>query len=747
MSVFKRNRTAIELPVLKVTEENNGKETQKRQGDTGLRGSAISMKNIKITIRPESEGFHVTLSYGDDSQEGFLPGVPPNLNQTFRNWQGTYRGLNGVASHFTRLSSPTVTHHSRDDGHADENFRHESHYSVSIVEQLLNEWLNNTDRRWQEIRDALILTFGKVWKDAKLVPILLDTGNAELSKLPWPVWDLLKNREFQTELALRVREKFGNSIHPVIPQAKVQLLVLVGCTEGLDISQDLAIIKYLEQTQNAEITLLERPGKQDLQDALRDKSYHIFVYIGHSCSDSQGRIGWLKLNDADNISIADFTFAFSKAIDQGLQLAIFNSCDGLGLAHQLAELNLPRSIVMREPIPDRAAAAFLQHFLRAFSQDRPLLAALHEARSRLEYAQSDYPGIMWLPVLCTRESALNQPLIWNQMIKAQLPKTQLPKTIRLGLAATLVLGASGAATAVVSIFIGQPSRDAFADIESPQGTWLYGGSTTWATIRGEIDSQILQVHPDFNLVYKSHPTLPEGSGTGISMLLNEQLSFAQSSRPLEDEEYEKADLRGFSLKQVPVAIDAIAIAVHPDLAIDSLSIGQIQGIYTGRITNWQDIGGPDLQIIPYTRPMVAGGTPEFFVKNILGDDTFADTVQVVNDTTQGLRQVIQNPGGIYYASAPELIPQCKIKPLPIRQNTQVVTPYQGERVLPEDCPEQRNQINLEAIQNGDYPLTRRLFVIIKQEGRDELAGEAYATLLLTDEGQALMQKAGFIPLK
>lgn len=704
------------------------------------------MTRVKIKLIPKNQGFHVTLYHGDSSQDGFLPHMPPVLNQTFKGWQGTYRQLEGVRSHF-RIINPSVTCRSKDEGRR----------YVSEVESLFNQWLNTADRRWQEIRDALIYIFGEFGGKERLLSILLDTDTIELSRLPWQEWDLLKKRSFQTELALRVRERFGNSIKPVVPQDKVRILVLVGCTESLDISQDLAIIQELEDTRNAEVTLLRQPGREDLQNALRDQLYHIFVYIGHSRSNENGNIGWLRLNENESISIQDFNLAFQRAIDEGLQLAIFNSCDGLGLAHQLAELNLPRSVVMREPIPDKAAAAFLQHFLRAFSQGESLFAAMHEARGRLEQTQSEYPGVMWLPVLCTRESALKQALTWTSMLTTGEASSSLaekipPPTIQPKIRKWLLGGAgiAGLVAATIWLLVSGPSplNKTFKDIDIPAGTWRYGGSTTWAPIRSGVDSQILQVHPDFNLVYTSHPTRPDGSGTGIIMLLNEQLSFSQSSRPLSDEEYAKADLRGFTLKQVPVGIDAIAIAVHPTLEVDSLSIRQIEGIYAGRITNWQELGGPNLPITPYSRPADAGGTPEFFVDNVLSGQSFGDPVQIVHDTTTGLRQVIENPGGIYYASAPEIVPQCRIKPLPIRRsNAQLVPPYEGQRVPPAQCPNRRNQVNTEAIQTGEYPLTRRLFVIIKQKGRDGIAGQAYADLLLTDEGQELIREIGFVPLR
>jgi phosphate transport system substrate-binding protein len=233
------------------------------------------------------------------------------------------------------------------------------------------------------------------------------------------------------------------------------------------------------------------------------------------------------------------------------------------------------------------------------------------------------------------------------------------------------------------------------------------------------------------------------------MLLQDQLAFSQSSRSLKDTEYETAQQRGFTLEQIPVAIDGIAIAVHPNLPVKGLTLDQLQKIYSGKITNWRGVGGPNLPITPYSRRPEAGGTVEFFQENILGEESFGQNVQYTNDTTDSLRKVSENRGGIYYASAPEVVPQCTIKTLPIGRNSETfVPPYQEPFIPLSQCPEKRNQLNKIAFQQGNYPITRRLFVIVKKNGQmDEQAGRAYANLLLSQQGQALVDKAGFVSIR
>lgn len=290
----------------------------------------------------------------------------------------------------------------------------------------------------------------------------------------------------------------------------------------------------------------------------------------------------------------------------------------------------------------------------------------------------------------------------------------------------------------------------FAQIETtvPAGQFNYGGSTTWAPVRGTVDGVIQAVWPNFQLTYADPTDGPPGSGAGIEMLINNQLAFSQSSRGLNPDERESAQQRGFELQAVPVALEGIAIAVNLDLPVEGLTLAQLRDIYTGQLTNWNQVGGPDLPIQPYSRA-INGGTVEFFVDVVLGGQNLASSVQFIDETTSALRQVSQNPGAIYFASAPEVVGQCTIKPLALgRDANQLIPPYAEPYVPPENCPNQRNQTNTEAFRSGQYPLTRQMFVIIKQDGQaNQQAGEAYSRLLLTDQGQSLLEQAGFVRIR
>jgi phosphate transport system substrate-binding protein len=283
----------------------------------------------------------------------------------------------------------------------------------------------------------------------------------------------------------------------------------------------------------------------------------------------------------------------------------------------------------------------------------------------------------------------------------------------------------------------------------PSGTFNYGGSTTWAPIRRDVDQLLTSICPQFNLRYIQPFNKKPGSATGIEMLIDNQLAFSHSSRSIKGEENQKAQQKGFSLKEISVAIDGIAIAVNPDLNIPGLTVAQLKDIYTGKITNWQQVSGPNLPITPLSRSKEAGGTVEFFIDNVLNKENFSTNVSYIGTTTEALRKLASIPGGIYYASAPEVVPQCTIKSLPLGYTSdQLVNPYQAPLVSLSECPAKRNQLNVRDFRSGKYPITRNLFVIIKQNGQtDQQAGEAYANWLLTPLGQELIEKAGFVRIK
>ncbi len=298
----------------------------------------------------------------------------------------------------------------------------------------------------------------------------------------------------------------------------------------------------------------------------------------------------------------------------------------------------------------------------------------------------------------------------------------------------------------------------------PTGEFKFGGSTTWATTRqtqSSLDAAIQGALPQFKLVYTDPdptkiqsiaegkcPSKP-GSNTGICMLIQGDLDFAQSSVSLEKSKYVDR-ITANKLQEIPVAYDALTIVVNPKLNISGLTIQQLRDIYTGTVTNWNQVGGPNLPIVAFSRDLNAGGTVSTFQDLVLGKDSKINFgfVKTVTSPQAGLQQTKANPGAIFYGSAKETIVDfCDTKPLSIGSSgSNLIAPYKLPLQSPSACQQgKRNQINTETIKTQQYPLTRKIYAIYKADGANsQKAGEAYGHLLLTQQGQDLLEKAGFV---
>ena len=271
----------------------------------------------------------------------------------------------------------------------------------------------------------------------------------------------------------------------------------------------------------------------------------------------------------------------------------------------------------------------------------------------------------------------------------------------------------------------------------PAGTFGYGGSTTWATGRKEVDGAIRFSFPKFKLEY-IHPASGNSSTSrGIELLLQGKLDFVQSSKGIPADLQQQATQKGIKLTEVPIVNDMLAVAVHPSLNIPGLTVGQLQGIQSGKVNNWRELGGADVPIHIYAssaEELSGAGVP--FTK--------------IANSTDAFGKVASDPAGIHFGSSGTLtVAQCGVKTLPIGMSLdRLVMPYQLPIVAPADCSTQRhNQINPDLLKQG-YSLLRKLSVVIVADGGvRQQAGEAYAKMLLTTQGQALMRQAGYLNLK
>ncbi|MGL5080959.1 MAG: CHASE2 domain-containing protein [Microcoleaceae cyanobacterium] len=280
------------------------------------------------------------------------------------------------------------------------------------LKRCLNQWLDSGSfgRIERQLRARLTPT--------EAVRVILETEDAQLRRLPWQLWNFFVDYP-QAEVALSALE--FNRIQPIQrpPRKKVRILAILGNSQGIEVDYDRRI---LEQLPNADPVFLVEPERHELDRWLWDEQgWDILFFAGHSSSSSRAETGYIEINTHDRLSIDQLRNALKSAIANGLQLAIFNSCDGLGLGRSLADLQIPQLIVMREPVPDRVAQEFLTHWLAAFSRGKSFYQSVREARERLQGLEGEFPCASWLPVICQNPTAV--PPTWDTLRRGKSDQT------------------------------------------------------------------------------------------------------------------------------------------------------------------------------------------------------------------------------------------------------------------------------------------------------------------------------------
>lgn len=269
---------------------------------------------------------------------------------------------------------------------------------------------------------------------------------------------------------------------------------------------------------------------------------------------------------------------------------------------------------------------------------------------------------------------------------------------------------------------------------APRGLFSYGGAFFGSPMfLGNLNQAIESTYTDFKWRHTKAFDKNLSSSTGIKMLIEGNLTVAFSTRPLNDREIERASMRGSILKQTPIAIDALVFFANNNLPISAnLTLEQISKIYRGEINNWNQIS------------LKAGNIPivPIFLNNedinVLGLKQPSPSVRQVSDYNQLLSQITSTPGAISFSSASLIQEQQPVKIFSLagsdRPSNYVPALING-------------QPNLEAFQDGSYPLTRKLFVIYKQDNTfEQNAGEIYVDFLNT-KGQKIIEQADLVPLR
>ena len=350
---------------------------------------------------------------------GSLP-TAPDILDLYRRWQLLYKLLYQARSLTIRRPQPQAI--DEDIEIDDSDLTHvcdADFYEVSKeLQNRIDTWLDSEG--FSDISRQLY----KQLDSAQEIRVIIQTEDNQLRKLPWSTWRFFRDYPLAEVSLSPLNFEPGKAAQNSAKQ--VRILAILGDSAGIDIEADK---RLLENLKDAQTVFLVEPQRRELNEQLWDsQGWDILFFAGHSSTQADGGSGQIYINPTQSLTITQLKNGLNEAIARGLQLAIFNSCDGLGLARQLADLHIPQMIVMREPVPDLVAQEFLKYFLTEFAGGRSFDVAVRKARERLQGIEGEFPGASWLPV--TFQNPAEVPPNWNDFLNEPESPTYSPQPIR-----------------------------------------------------------------------------------------------------------------------------------------------------------------------------------------------------------------------------------------------------------------------------------------------------------------------------
>jgi phosphate transport system substrate-binding protein len=217
-----------------------------------------------------------------------------------------------------------------------------------------------------------------------------------------------------------------------------------------------------------------------------------------------------------------------------------------------------------------------------------------------------------------------------------------------------------------------------------------------------------------------------GSGVGITALLEGTTELAQLSRKIKFDERSKLKAKGITAKEVIAAYDALAVIVHPANKVSNLTREQLEAIFTGKTTNWKDVGGADSPIIPYARE-TSSGTYEFFKESVLKNKNYKAGIMSMPATGAIIQSVSQTEGAIGYVGLAYLNREVKAIHISYDGGSTFVAP------------------SVANAKNESYPIVRPLYYYY--DASAEARVKAFTGFILSARGQQIVSETGFITIE
>ncbi|HMN32383.1 MAG TPA: PstS family phosphate ABC transporter substrate-binding protein [Chitinophagaceae bacterium] len=217
-----------------------------------------------------------------------------------------------------------------------------------------------------------------------------------------------------------------------------------------------------------------------------------------------------------------------------------------------------------------------------------------------------------------------------------------------------------------------------------------------------------------------------GSGVGFSALIEGSTDIAQASRKIKFSEKQKIQESGNSVKEIIIAYDGLAVIINPTNKVKKLTKEQLEGIFTGKIKNWKEVGGDDLKIIPYSRE-TSSGTYEFFKEHVLSNKNYMSGIMSMPANGSIIQSVSQTKGAIAYVGLAYFSKSVQEIAVSFDKGKTYIVPSE------------------ETVKNKTYPIVRPLFYYYFT--KSEATVKKYIDFILSPNGQKIVEEVGYIRIK
>ncbi len=252
------------------------------------------------------------------------------------------------------------------------------------------------------------------------------------------------------------------------------------------------------------------------------------------------------------------------------------------------------------------------------------------------------------------------------------------------------------------------------------------GSDTMVNLTQAWAEEYMKLHPGASIAVTGG-----GSGTGITSMLNNTCDLAQVSREMKEGEITMARKKGFEPKKIVVALDGLAVIVHPSNPVSQVTIDQLADIYIGRTTNWKQLGGADAKIVLLSRE-VNSGTHVYFKEHVLrhgnpgGKEEFTPDALLLPSSQAISDEASQNPNAIGYFGLGYVTKTVKVLKIAMNRESPFVLP------------------TMATTQDNTYPISRPLMFYSKGDPAGLV--KEFLGFVLSADGQRVVEKLDFVPI-